>query len=217
MSMVELAHNSCYAENHKAMYRDFETVRDARNFARDLYEAYANENLPTDDDEFDGRMIDDLQYEPTIHANGLIALFYRNLWAMSDLRERLKAYEDIIDEPEKLKLIDKWYSELCKENGQLKKELAEYKKLEEEKKLIKLPCNVGDTVYYVDDIRKFVDECTVTKVDCRTWNRYHMGISIEMQGQLWHCIGAEIIGEVAFLTKEEAEQALERMKEVQGK
>ena len=126
--------------------------------------------------------------------------------------EKLAAYEDIIDDPEKLKLIDKWYSELCKENGQLKKELAEYKKLEEEKKLIKLPCNVGDTVYYVDDIRKFVDECNVTKVDCRTWNRYYMGISIEMQGKLWHCIGAELIGKVAFLTKEEAEQALERMK-----
>ena len=128
--------------------------------------------------------------------------------------EKLTAYEDIIDSPEKLKLIDVWYSELCKENGQLMKELAEYKKLEEEKKLIKLPCNVGDTVYYVDDIRKFVDECTVTKVDCRTWNRYHMGISIEMQGKLWHCIGAELIGEVAFHTQEEAEQALERMKGV---
>lgn len=25
---------------------------------------------------------------------GLIALFYRNLWAMADLRERLKVYED---------------------------------------------------------------------------------------------------------------------------
>lgn len=122
MSMVELAHNSCYAENHKAMYRDFETVRDARNFARDLYEAYANENLPTDDDEFDGRMIDDLQYEPTIHANGLIALFYRNLWAMADLRERLKAYEDIIDDPEKLKLVDALYLERCEEINRLREE-----------------------------------------------------------------------------------------------
>lgn len=94
MSMVELAYNSCYAENRKAMYRDFETVRDARDFARELYEAYVNEELPTDDDEFDSIMIDDLQYEPTIHANGLIALFYRNLWAMADLREKLKYYED---------------------------------------------------------------------------------------------------------------------------
>ena len=94
MSMVELSYNSCYAENQRAMYRDFETIRDARNFARELSEIYAQEKLPTDDDEFDGKMIDDLQYEPTIHVNGLIALFYRNLWAMADLREKLKAYED---------------------------------------------------------------------------------------------------------------------------
>lgn len=26
---------------------------------------------------------------------GLLALFYRNLWAMADLRERLKYYEDL--------------------------------------------------------------------------------------------------------------------------
>lgn len=130
------------------------------------------------------------------------------------IAEKLAAYEDIIDNPEKLKIIDELYLERCEEINRLSAELAEYKKLEEEKKLIKLPCNVGDTVYYVDDIRKFVDECTVTKVDCRTWNRYHMGISIEMQGKLWHCIGAELIGEVAFHTQEEAEQELERMKEV---
>ena len=43
MNMVELAYNACYAENRKATYRDFETIRDARYFARILYEAYVNE------------------------------------------------------------------------------------------------------------------------------------------------------------------------------
>lgn len=194
MSMVELAHNSCYAENHKAMYRDFETVRDARNFARDLYEAYANENLPTDDDEFDGRMIDDLQYEPTIHANGLIALFYRNLWAMADLRERLKAYEDIIDNPEKLKIIDGWYSDLCKENWQLNRELAEYKKLEDEGLLLRLPCKEGADIYYILGVPNktpcVIESCTFELSDIHR------------------------IGKTLFLTKEEEEQALEQMKEV---
>lgn len=94
MSMLELAYNSCYAKDGKAMYEDYETVRDARDFARNLYKAYLNEELPTDDEEFDGRMMDDLQYESEVHLRGLIALFYRNLWAMADLREALKAYED---------------------------------------------------------------------------------------------------------------------------
>lgn len=94
MSMLELAYNSCYAENGKAMYRDFETVKDVRDFVREANVYLLDSVLPADDDEFDERMIDDLQYNPTIYVRGLIALFYRNLWAMADLRERLKAYED---------------------------------------------------------------------------------------------------------------------------
>ena len=94
MSMLELAYNSCYAKDGKAMYEDYETVRDARDFARNLYKAYLDEELPTDDEEFDGRMMDDLQFESEVHLRGLIALFYRNLWVMADLREKLKAYED---------------------------------------------------------------------------------------------------------------------------
>ena len=63
-------------------------------------------------------------YDPDIIV-GLIALFYRNLWAMADLREKLKAYEDIIDDPEKLKLIDELYLERYEEINRLNAELAE--------------------------------------------------------------------------------------------
>ena len=95
MSMLELVYNSCcVGEDGSAMYKDFETVRDARDFVRKLYMVHLNEEMPTDDDIFDESMIDELQYEPEVHLNGLIALFYRNLWAMADLRETLKDYED---------------------------------------------------------------------------------------------------------------------------
>lgn len=95
MSMLELVYNSCYVgEDGSAMYEDFETVRNARDFVRNLYKIHLNEEMPTDDDVFDESMIDELQYEPEVHLNGLIALFYRNLWAMADLRETLKDYED---------------------------------------------------------------------------------------------------------------------------
>lgn len=95
MSMLELVYNSCcVSEDGSAMYKDFETVRDARDFVRNLYKVHLNEEMPTDDDIFDESMIDELQYEPEVHLNGLIALFYRNLWAMADLRETLKVYED---------------------------------------------------------------------------------------------------------------------------
>ena len=37
MSMIELAHNSCYADDERnARYRDYEMEMDARDFARNL-------------------------------------------------------------------------------------------------------------------------------------------------------------------------------------
>ena len=39
--------------------------------------------------------------------------------------DKLAAYEDIIDEPEKLKIVDKLYLEKCEEVNRLKEELAE--------------------------------------------------------------------------------------------
>ena len=94
MSMLELAHNSCYAEDGKARYRDFEMDMDARDFARNLLVTLTGEELPIDDEAFDEEMHDNLQYDQFSNVKGLIALFYRNLWAMADLRETLKVYED---------------------------------------------------------------------------------------------------------------------------
>ena len=94
MGMWELAHNSCYIDESRCTrYRDFETDIDARDFARELYKFYAKEELPEDIDEFDEYVMDDLQYGAKDIA-GFLALFYRNLWAMAELREWLKAYED---------------------------------------------------------------------------------------------------------------------------
>ena len=35
-----------------------------------------------------------MQYDIEIYPEGLVALYYRSIWAMADLRERLKKYED---------------------------------------------------------------------------------------------------------------------------
>lgn len=94
MSMLELAHNSCYAENGNARYRDYEMNMDARDFARNLMITLTGEELPLDDEAFDEEMHDNLQYDQFSSVKGLIALFYRNLWAMADLHETLKGYED---------------------------------------------------------------------------------------------------------------------------
>lgn len=167
MSMCELAHNSCYAKEGWARYRDYEIDIDARDLARDLLKRYADgDDAFTDDEDFGEYMNDALQYGMN-DIEGLIALFYRNLWAMADLQERLKYYED----------------------------------MEEQKKLLKLPCAVGDTVYAIE-----VDEENFTHFHCpNKISEYKFNLQmLDLLGMFGKCI---------FLTKEAAEAALKEMSE----
>lgn len=123
MSTVELAHNSCYAENREAMYRDYEKEYSARDLAREMAVKMGIWNSPVthgqdadnemiDNDIFDDTMCDYLQYG--IDTNeGRVALFYRNLWAQADLYETLKKYEDTGLTPQEImdgKMLTGWIS-----------------------------------------------------------------------------------------------------------
>lgn len=96
MSMIELAHNSCYADNERnARYRDYDLDIDSRQLVRNLMKDMHGEDLSDlTDEEFDEYMGSMLSIELDSEI-GLLALFYRNLWAMADLRETLKKYEDL--------------------------------------------------------------------------------------------------------------------------
>lgn len=105
MSMIELAHNSCYADDERnARYRDYEMDMDARDFARNLMVTLAKDEMPISDTEFDEEILDNLAIDPFSDVRGLIALFYRNLWAMANLRETLKKYEDWEEQSRLVKL-----------------------------------------------------------------------------------------------------------------
>lgn len=177
MSMFELAHNSCYCKDGVARYRDFENDIDARDLARELVWSLADIELSRNNECFDEEIIENLQYDITKEPIGLIALFYRNLWAMADLRERLKEYED----------------------------------LEEQGLLLRLSCNVGDTVYCIED--KKIWDCIVDKVTISRIN----GVWIEVKApKSMPDISAieyteNAFGKTVFLTKDEAEQKLKEM------
>lgn len=80
MSMIELAHNSCYADNERnARYRDYEMDMDARDFARSLMVTLTKDELPISNTEFDEEILDGLAIDPFSDVRGLISLFYRNL------------------------------------------------------------------------------------------------------------------------------------------
>lgn len=129
------------------------------------------------------------------------------------MHDKLKAFEDIIDEPEKLLIVDKFLLEKCEEINKLAAELAEYKKLEEKGLILRLPISEDTPVYSIEYccgknkenkmgmcFRGFCEGCSDKS--------YYI-----KEGKAKQCSISEINRSV-FLTKEEAEQALERMKEV---
>lgn len=178
MGMFELAYNSCYANDGKARYRDFDTDIDARQFAMELLERYAD--IPNEfacDDDFDEQMIEYMSYGIE-NPEGLIALFYRNLWAMADLRGRLKRYEDA----------------------------------EGQKRLLMLPCVVGDTVYAID--KGMVVSMTVSGIEMLSLKTgdFVMGITGDT-GNGKAVFSNWDFGEGVFFTREQAEQTLKEMDE----
>jgi len=82
-----------------------EMEMDARDFARNLMVTLTKDELPLDKTEFDEEILDNLTIDPFSDVRGLIAVFYRNLWAMADLREKLKCYEDAEEQGLLLRLL----------------------------------------------------------------------------------------------------------------
>lgn len=94
MGMVELAHNSCYVKDGEAWYRDYRQDVSARELTRQLLNEFADgDDTFSDDEDFDDYMAECL-LDGVKSIEGLIALLYRDMWAMAGLRARLKHYED---------------------------------------------------------------------------------------------------------------------------
>ena len=83
------------------------------------------------------------------------------------------------------------------------KELQKYKDLEEQGRLIELPCKIGDTVWDI----KWWDDTTETRViDGKTYFRRVMKHKVTKSK--FKLFDYENFGKTVFLTKEEAESAL---------
>ena len=178
MSMIELAHNSCYADDKRnARYRDYEMDMDARDFARNLMVTLAKDEMPISDTEFDEEILDDLAIDSFSDVRGLIALFYRNMWAMANLRETLKKYED----------------------------------LEEQGRLIKLPCKVGDTVYAIgfNNNKPIIYESVVLRI-LITEKEIVFNVKVD-EFEINSQLKQSMFGKTVFLTQAEAEQKLKEM------
>ena len=88
--------------------------------------------------------------------------------------------------------------------------LADYEDAEEQGLLLRLPCKVGDTVWYIDEDDDYPLEFIITKIDVEEndYLRYHAREK-DNCGKIGFI--KDDIGKTLFLTKEEAEQALAEM------
>lgn len=103
---------------------------------------------------------------------------------------------------------------------------AEYEDLEEQGLLLRLPCKVGDTVYTINieynytecEYEETADECVFLTCpnrgrDCHSKKIRLISINeFSVDSLSWLVDMIEYFGKTVFLTREEAEQALEQMK-----
>lgn len=128
--------------------------------------------------------------------------------AINQCFNKLGEYENTAITPEQIREIDRLYAEKCKELANITAELEklqEYRDLDNQGKLLKLPCAVGDTIYtiYSDEDSSFVEEPKVVEVSThRVWidSAY---------------FDYDDFGKTVFLEKEAAEKALKEMEDKQ--
>ena len=99
------------------------------------------------------------------------------------------------------------------------RKLAEYEDLEEQGLLLKLPCKVGDTVYYISN--GFIEPCTVEVIFLADYTNKDGNCSYmaEIHFDREDCpyVSADIyftdIGKTVLFTQAEAEQKLKEIKD----
>ena len=133
-------------------------------------------------------------------------------WEVRECMAKLAVYEDTGLEPEEI-------SKLIKEYNKDSTIAAHYEQLEEQGLLIKLPCKVGDSVYFVTQeldvvkgsCKKVIDEFIITEIRGNKYNPLWFMASNE------RCIHRDFhptqISKSVFLTREEAEKALKEREE----
>lgn len=204
MMMFELAHNSCYIKDGKVRYRDYSLDEDARVLTRAPLKKHADgDDAFTSDEDFDNWIAGCLQ-DGMDSMEGLIALFYRNLWVMADLREALKAYEDTGLSPKQIVEMDGLYAEKCREVAELREGRV---RTENGGGCIEMfPCKVGDKLYSPNQYAKMIAVFEVIEI-CTFKDGTVIIDDLENEWTI------EDIGKTVFLTKEAAEKALKEMED----
>lgn len=168
-------------------------------------------DLPMDDDGVDyamGELLLDGPDEPT----GLLALLYTAAWSSAELRGRLMQYEDTGLEPAMCANYKTFEDEAISKGVPFKRIVA-LMEADRAGRLAVLPCKAGDTVYEVTS-RKTISEYRVKAIRVELFCTFiEWDIVAGFVDKSIFGIPVDEIGKTVFLTREEAEKALEAMKD----
>ena len=131
--------------------------------------------------------------------------------------ERLKQYEDTKRTPEQIEALEaaimgKAVAQITEFEGLPIARLRELAVADQEERVIVLPCKVGDTVFaLLDNKSKYVSECEVKKIGLGDNIGFATIVPVG-HGQEYG-VSLRGFGKTFFLTREEAEKALQEMEE----
>ncbi len=132
--------------------------------------------------------------------------------------ERLKEYEDTERRPEEVQALNRLFDYALTESRTLQEQLALIERLRElaeadkDGRLAVLPCKAGDTVYEVTS-RKTISEYRVKAIRVELFCTFiELDIEIGFVDKSIFGVPVDEIGKTVFLTREEAEKALEGRK-----
>lgn len=214
MNTMELSQNCMYVKDGWCRYRDYNIDVGLIDFVVDISNKLGG-NIITADGDYEvisEELWNNLQYGYD-NIDGIIALLYTRLAALANLRRRLKEYEDLKLTPEQIREIDNLYSEQAKE-------LGEYKNLEQQGKLPKIPCNVGDTVYTNYSMQGWYfrkeNRPYSAKIVFIGLNGVDNYMNIDFENGHMLQFKFSDIGKIVFLTQAEAEETLKRTEDENG-
>ena len=165
--------------------------------------------FPMDDDGVDyamGELLLDGPDEPT----GLLALLYTAAWSYAELRGRLMQYEDTGLEPAMCANYKTFENEAISKGVTFKRIVA-LMEADKDGRLVVLPCQSGEHVFALLDDQTHVWECEVEHAVLDGWRKVFAIRPLGGSKDSYYApFGA--FGQTVFLTREEAEKALETMK-----
>lgn len=161
-------------------------------------------DFPMDDDGVDyamGELLLDGPDEPT----GLLALLYTAAWSYAELRGRLMQYEDTGLSPKGLEHAAEIENGLNSDGYSIAR-MVELMNADKDGRVLIPPCKIGDKLY-----RVFAGEIFEHRVGSMKYFAIQGRWDIETY-PFCPCVESSI-GKTIFLTREEAEKALEAMKD----